>query len=120
MNLSSSPSRQANTIRVTLRLTQRSSGNFSASIVEFPEYQAEAATRDDAIALVKSTFLEQVSHVEMVPWDVPMPVSEQPAWVKSAGIFQDNVAFNDVMQRIQAKRDAWGEEEIDVSEYTRE
>jgi hypothetical protein len=69
--------------------------------------------------LQRETFLEQVAHVETIPWDVPIPSSEEPAWVKSAGTFRDNPAFEDVMKRIQAERDAWGDEEIDVSEYTR-
>jgi hypothetical protein len=119
MNKPASPSRQSDSLRVTLRLTQRSSGHYSAAIVEFPEYQAEAATRDEAIALVKTAFLEQVARVETIPWDVPVSASAEPNWVKSAGIFRDNPAFDDVMMRVQAERDAWGDEEIDASEYAR-
>jgi hypothetical protein len=39
--------------------------------------------------------------------------------MQSAGIFKTNAAFEDVMNRIQAERDAWGDEDMDVSEYTR-
>jgi predicted RNase H-like HicB family nuclease len=119
MNVPASSSRHPESLRVTLRLTQRSSGHYSAAIVEFPEYQAEAATRDEAIALVKTAFLEQVAHIETIPWDVPVSNSTEPTWVKSAGIFQDNPVFDDVMKRVQAERDAWGDEEIDASEYAR-
>jgi predicted RNase H-like HicB family nuclease len=119
MNVPASSSRHPESIRVTLRLTQRSSGHYSVAIVEFPEYQAEAATRDEAIALVKTAFLEQVAHIETIPWDVPVSTSVKPAWVRSAGIFQDNPAFEDVMKRVQAERNAWGDEEIDASEYAR-
>ena len=45
--------------------------------------------------------------------------SDLAPWMRSAGIFQDNTAFEDVMNRIQAERDAWNDEEMDVSEYTR-
>jgi hypothetical protein len=105
-------------IRVTLRITQQPAGRFSAAIVEFPEYQAQADTREAAIAAVKTAFLEKADSVETIPWDVNLPEME-PVWLRSAGIFRDSPAFDDVMQRIQDERDAWGGEEMDASEYTR-
>jgi hypothetical protein len=106
-------------MRVTLRVTQQpTTGKFSAAIVEFPEYQAEATTREAAIVAVKTAFLEQSTYVETIPWDVNLSGSE-PAWQRSAGVFRDNAAFDDVMQRIQDEREAWGDEAMDVSEYVR-
>jgi hypothetical protein len=43
----------------------------------------------------------------------------EPAWAKFAGIFRDNPMFDEVMESIQADRDAWGDEPMDVSEYQR-
>ena len=117
MSLASSESTKSTELNVTLRLTQRSGGNFAATIVEFPECQVEAATRDEAIALVKTTFLKQLPHIETIPWNIPLQANAP--WMRSAGIFQDNAAFEDVMNRVQAERDAWNDEEMDVSEYTR-
>ena len=61
-----------NELKVTLRLTQKSDGSFAAAIVEFLEYQVEAATRDEAIALVKNTFLEHLPQIETIPWNIPL------------------------------------------------
>jgi predicted RNase H-like HicB family nuclease len=108
----------ANQLSVTLGLETRESGMISASVMEFPDCHVEAATREEAISKVQSVFLERLAHIETIPWDVPLPSTETDQ-TQSAGIFKTNAAFEDVMNRIQAERDAWGDEDMDVSEYTR-
>ncbi len=90
----------------------------SASVIEFPDCHVEATTREEAIAKVQAVFLERLAQIETIPWDVPLP-STEIAQMQSAGMFQANSAFEDVMNRIQAERDVWGDEEMDVSEYMR-
>jgi predicted RNase H-like HicB family nuclease len=108
----------ASRLSVTLGLETRESGMISASVMEFPDCHVEAATREEAISKVQTAFIERLAHIETIPWDVPLP-STETAQMQSAGIFQANAAFEDVMNRIQAERDAWGDEDMDVSEYTR-
>ena len=66
---------------------------------------------------MKTTFLKQLPHIETIPWNIPLQANIPR--MRSAGIFQDNAAFEDVMNRIQAERDTWNDEEMDISEYTR-
>jgi predicted RNase H-like HicB family nuclease len=109
---------KATTLRVTLGLETQASGMISASVIEFPDCHVEATTREEAIAKVQAVFLERLPQIETIPWDVPLP-SKEIAPIESAGIFRANSAFEDVMNRIQSEREAWGEEEMDVSEYMR-
>jgi hypothetical protein len=49
-----------------------------------------------------------------------MPIrSANPPWLKFAGIFEHNTDFAEIVDEIQAQRDAWGDEEMDESEYRR-
>jgi hypothetical protein len=39
--------------------------------------------------------------------------------MKFAGVFEGNADFAEIMDEIQADREAWGDEEMDESEYLR-
>jgi predicted RNase H-like HicB family nuclease len=110
-------------VKLTLMLEPQTSGNFVASVLEFPSCREEANTRDGAIAQLEIALVEKMTHVEVRPWSIVLPTVEgetaEPAWAKFAGIFKDNPMFDQVMEQIQADRDAWGDEEIDPSEYQR-
>jgi hypothetical protein len=97
-------------LRVTLQLEAHPSGKIAASAIEFPDCRVEATTREEAISKVQAAILERLSHVETIPWDVPIPFTDS---------VENNSAFEDIMNKIQAERDAWGDEDMDVSEYTR-
>ncbi len=110
-------------VKLTLMLEPQTSGNFVASVLEFPSCREEADTRDGAIAQLEVVLVEKMTHVEVRPWSIALPTvdgeTNEPAWAKFAGIFKDNPMFDQVMEQIQADRDAWGDEEIDPSEYQR-
>ncbi len=113
MNHTNPPSR----LRVTLRVEPQSSGTIAASVIEFPDCRVEAETREAAIAQVQAALLKQLAHIETIPWDVPLP-SAHPTQIPFIDE-QENSVFADIMNRIQTERDAWGDEEMDASEYTR-
>jgi predicted RNase H-like HicB family nuclease len=108
-------------VKLTLMLEPQTSGNFVASVLEFPSCREEADTRDGAIAQLEIALVEKMTHVEVRPWSIALPTveGEEPTWAKFAGIFKDNPMFDQVMEQIQADRDAWGNEEMDPSEYQR-
>jgi hypothetical protein len=113
-------------LRVTLRLETQASGAplaatakpIVASIIEFPECRVEAATRTAAIEKVQAALLERLANVELIPWDVPLTVVQSNG-SQSIEAFKDNSVFEDIMSRIQSERDAYGEEEMEASEYVR-
>jgi hypothetical protein len=103
-------------LKVTLILEKLASGKVVASIFEFPSCQVEADDRDTAIAQLQSIFLERLQHIEAIPWNVPISVT-QPAWMKFAGIFQDDLDFQSIMQEIRAERESEDNSEVDPSYY---
>jgi predicted RNase H-like HicB family nuclease len=122
MNLPN-PTAPKQEITVTLMLEPQASGGFVASAVEFPAVRVEAATEAAAIAELQQALGAHVAHAKIMPWVMPVsPIEaaiDPPAWAKFAGIFRDNPMFDEVMASIQADRDAWGDEPMDVSEYQR-
>ncbi len=110
-------------IKLTLMLEAQTLGNFVASVLEFPSCREEADTKDGAIAQLEAALVEKMARTEVRPWSIALPTAknevDEPTWAKFAGIFKDNPMFDQVMEQIQADREAWGEEEMDPSEYQR-
>ncbi|MEH1822777.1 MAG: hypothetical protein V7L31_27515 [Nostoc sp.] len=84
--------------KVTLLIETLKNGQFAASIFEFPNFIVVAQTREEAIAQLQATFLERLSHIEAISWNVPLSVSP-PTWLQFVGVFQDNgISSNIVVQ----------------------
>lgn len=59
INLKAPQSQLSTNLKVTLLLETLTSGQFAASISEFPTYRVEAQTREEAITKIQTTFLER-------------------------------------------------------------
>lgn len=103
-------------LKVTLLLETLTSGQIAASIFEFPQCRVEAETRETAIAQLQSTFLERLSHIEAISWDVPFQALE-PNWKQFAGVFRDDPDFTAIMETIRAERTSNDDSEVDPSYY---
>jgi predicted RNase H-like HicB family nuclease len=109
----------SNNLKVTLlveTLSSDSSEKVAASILEFPDCRVEAETREKAIDQIKIAFLERLKHIEAISWDVPVQ-SLEPAWMKFAGVFQDDLDFKEIMEKIRAERTSNDDSEVDPSYY---
>jgi hypothetical protein len=105
---------------VTLLVKSLKSAHFEASVLELPAYRVEAESRESALATLKKTLLEQVQDAEALTWKLPVNQSEeQPSWLRFAGMFKNNADFAEIVEEIQAARDAWRDEAVDESEYLR-
>jgi hypothetical protein len=108
-------------ITVTLMIEPQDSGRFIASVMEFPFCRVEAETRDAAIAQIKASLSERVSHLEMVRWVTSVPIigtiPRQPEWLKFVGIFQDDSDFAAIMDELRAERESDDESEVDPAYY---
>ncbi|HBE60764.1 MAG TPA: hypothetical protein DEG17_05330 [Cyanobacteria bacterium UBA11149] len=111
-------------LKVTLLLESLTSGQFAASVREFPDCQVKAETREAAIMLriaianaqIQATFLERLKNIEAILWNVPIQTSE-PTWMKFAGIFKDDADFVAIMESIRAERTSDDDSEVDPSYY---
>ncbi|MBW4507035.1 MAG: hypothetical protein KME64_11035 [Scytonematopsis contorta HA4267-MV1] len=103
-------------LKVTLLVETLPSQKVAASVLEFPDCRVEAETREKAIAQIKIAFLERLKHIEAISWDVPVQ-SLEPAWMKFAGVFQDDLDFREIMEKIRAERTSNDDSEVDPSYY---
>ncbi len=105
---------------ITLLVKSLESGEFEASVLELPAYRVKAESRELAIGGLKDALLNQVKDAEALAWKLPVNQTDQePSWLRFAGIFKDNTDFAEMMQQVQAAREAWGDEEMDEAEYRR-
>jgi predicted RNase H-like HicB family nuclease len=116
INLNVTQSQPAINLKVTLLVENLKNGQFAASIFEFPNFRVEAKTREEAIAQLQSTFLEQLSHIEAISWNVPLSASP-PSWMQFAGVFQNDPDFQEIMDGIRSERTSDDDTEVDPSYY---
>ncbi len=95
------------------------SGQIEASVLEIPACRVEAASREEAIEALKSSLFAEMKEAEVVDLQVPMrqATASFNAWKNMFGAFKDDIYFQEVMDIIQAERDALGDEEIDPAYY---
>ncbi|MDZ7959858.1 MAG: hypothetical protein RMY34_18575 [Aulosira sp. DedQUE10] len=116
INLNVAQSQPAINLKVTLLVETLKNGEFAASIFEFPNFLVVAQTREEAIAQLQATFLERLSHIEAISWNVPLDASP-PTWMQFAGVFQDDPDFQEIMDKIRAERTSDDDTEVDPSYY---
>ncbi|MBE9013093.1 hypothetical protein IQ250_23110 [Pseudanabaenaceae cyanobacterium LEGE 13415] len=102
---------------LTLLVKWLESGQYEASVFEMPSYRVKAESRESAIESLKTIILDQIKDVEAVKVNLPIPSSAHNPWKNLFGIFQDDVYFKEVVEIIQAEREALGDEDIDPGYY---
>ena len=94
------------------------SGKVEASVLEIPSCRVQADSRDSAIAALKSNLVTEMQDIEILDWKLPIDRSLSPsAWKNMFGAFKSDIYFEEVMDIIQAERDALGDEEIYSAYY---
>ncbi|MBD2303530.1 MULTISPECIES: hypothetical protein [Nostocales] len=116
VNLNVTQSQPSANLKVTLLIESLKNGQFAASIFEFPNFRVEAQTREDAITQLQTTFLERLSHIEAISWNLPIEASV-PTWMQFAGVFQNDQDFQEIMNEIRSQRTSDDDSEVDSSYY---
>jgi hypothetical protein len=103
----------------TLLVKTLESGQVAASVLELPGYRVEAASKEMAIEQLRTTLIDNFQDVEATPWQLPveLPAPATNPWLRMFGAFKDDVYFDQVVDIIQAERDALGDDEIDPAYY---
>lgn len=91
----------ASTYKVLLENTP--DGQSSATILDFPDCQATAATDREAVNQVQNRLTERLATAKIVSIEVPTPVIVNP-WIKFSGIYQDDPDFAEIAAAIRAER----------------
>jgi hypothetical protein len=107
---------RTSSLKVTLLVEALASGNFSASVLEFPTCYVEANSPESAVSQLQKNFLDRLQNIQAIDWDVPTK-DVNPAWMKYAGVFKDDVDFQEIMEEIHAASSSDDETEVDPSYY---
>jgi hypothetical protein len=91
----------ASTYKVLLENTP--DGQSSATILDFPDCQATAATDREAINQVQNRLTERLATAKIISIEVPTPLTVNP-WIKFSGIYQDDPDFAEIAAAIRAER----------------
>jgi predicted RNase H-like HicB family nuclease len=91
----------ASTYKVLLENTP--DGQSSATILDFPDCQATAATDREAIDRVQNRLTERLATAKIISIEVPTPLTINP-WIKFSGIYQDDPDFAEIAAAIRAER----------------
>jgi hypothetical protein len=107
-------------MNLTMLVKKLDSGQVEASVLEFPGYRFEAASREMAIEQLRTALTKQLQNTEFLPLEIPIKTSiaaiDQP-WNQLFGLFKDDPYFDEVMEIIQAERNALGDDELDPAYY---
>jgi hypothetical protein len=99
----------ASTYKVLLENTP--DGQSSATILDFPDCQATAATERvsapqggrEAISQLQNRLTERLATAKIISIEVPTPLTVNP-WIKFSGIYQDDPDFAEIAAAISAER----------------
>jgi hypothetical protein len=110
-------------------LEQRVDGTAVASVLEMPYWRVEAATKEQALTDVRQMLSDRLQHIEIIP-AATQPVqpenldsivdrveASKRAWLKFAGIFENDPYFDQIMGVIQAERNSDDDSEVDPAVY---
>jgi predicted RNase H-like HicB family nuclease len=113
MNLSFSdlPLSDTATSRLHVLIEHNNQGNAIATVLEIPNCQAEAPTREQALEALKTRVAARLETAEILSLEIQASLSrknEKP-WMQYAGVFKDDPHFDEFQQSIQDYR-----QEIDL------
>ena len=100
----------------TMLVKTLDSGQVEVSVLEFPGCRIEASSREIAIDQLRTTLIDRLQDTELLAFEIP--VNRANPWMKLFGLFKDDPYFDDVVNIMQAERDALGDEEIDPAYYS--
>jgi hypothetical protein len=86
-----------------IAVEQQPNGQWLAQVLGWADCQAQATSREAAIANIKQTLNDRLTRMDVVFIDLPTPQAEDP-WMKHAGMFQDEPLFDQVLEEIATDR----------------
>jgi predicted RNase H-like HicB family nuclease len=95
-------------MRYTVFLRQHD-GQHYAVVPLLPSCLAQGQTREEVLHNVKVAIEEALAHMEITTVDVSLPTHQAPAnrWLETAGMFQDDPLFDEMLAGVAASRRAF-------------
>ena len=104
MNLSLSTLNFPEAPTLHILLEHNDQGNAIATVLELPNCQAEAPTREQALEKLKTHIETRLEKAEILSLEIQPTTTPENPWMKFAGIFKDDPQFDEFQQCIQDYR----------------
>ncbi len=108
--------------KMTMILESLASGQFSASLLEFPTCRrTNAETKELAISQIRQDAIDLMKRVAFLPLEIFPDEIDHPddSWLRYAGMFENDPDFAEIAAAIRAERESDDESEVDPSVYMR-
>lgn len=90
-------------MEVSIMIRQTERGTFRATVALPEVLSVEAATRDDALHELSEQIRGQLSGVEFVTLEMPLPIRTNP-WLEAAGTWANHPDIDDLERNIRDYR----------------
>jgi predicted RNase H-like HicB family nuclease len=108
---------QSATVKLHILLDFSAQGQAIASILELPNCQVEAPTREQALENLKKLLQTRLAQKEIIPLEIQLPQSEtENPWLKFAGVFKDDPDFAEIAETLRAERSKI-DDDLDSDEF---
>lgn len=98
-----STSEKSTKLTYPVMLEKQENEGYRATVLGWPECQAFASTREEALTSLRQIVTERLDKVEIVSLEIDRPKPEHP-WMKFAGMFKDDPYFDEMQADIAALR----------------
>ena len=104
LHLSTATSAQVAIPNLHILLEHTDQGNVIATLLELPNCQAEAPTREQALAALQQQVAARLANTELLALDIQPTLTTANPWMKFAGVFKDDPDFDEFQRAIQDYR----------------
>jgi hypothetical protein len=80
--------------------------SFQAIALGLPDCRVVAATRELALTKLRAALVQRLAKAEIVEVEIPQEAQAEHAWKRFAGMFEDEPLFDEVLEDIEAQRQA--------------
>ncbi|MCU0552065.1 MAG: hypothetical protein MUC48_22235 [Leptolyngbya sp. Prado105] len=97
---------QTQTLMLHMLLKQDDAGQTIASIVEMPNYQVIAATKEAAIEQLQAKVRDHLAGLDVVPFEVPMniKIERENPWLEFIGMYEGDADFAEIAAELRRER----------------
>ncbi|NDJ25815.1 hypothetical protein GS682_30360 [Nostoc sp. B(2019)] len=105
LNISTVTLSQPENLKLHILLERDNQKKVTASVLEFPSFQVEASTEEQALEELQKLLYAHLENLEIIPVEIILSQSRtENQWLKFAGVFQDDPDFTEIAENIRAER----------------
>jgi predicted RNase H-like HicB family nuclease len=88
---------------LTVFIERKNDETYRAIVLGLSDCKAEGITREEALRKISTIVGDRLEKAELISLEIPFSKPEHP-WMKFAGMFQDDLQFDEMLEDIQTLR----------------